>query len=37
MGSVQSRVPIGGTERKPFGADDFDVGDADGEAVRSVG
>src|SRR6201989_1636876 len=29
MGSVQSRVPMGGTERKPFGADDLDVGDAD--------
>src|ERR1700732_2513287 len=29
MGSVQCRFPMRGAERKPFGADDFDVGDAD--------
>src|ERR1700730_2383056 len=29
MGSVQCRFPMRGAERKPFGADDFDVADAD--------
>jgi hypothetical protein len=29
MGSVQCRFPMRGAERKPFGADDFDVADAE--------
>src|SRR5260370_28135115 len=29
MGSVQCRLPMGGAERQPFGADDFDVADAE--------
>src|SRR5580704_6744132 len=29
MGSVQRRFPMRGAERQPFGADDFDVADAD--------
>ena len=29
MGSVQRRFPMCGAERKPFGADDFDVADAE--------
>jgi hypothetical protein len=28
-GSVQRRFPMCGAERKPFGADDFDVADAE--------
>jgi hypothetical protein len=29
MGSVRRRFPMRGAERKPFGADDFDVADAE--------
>jgi hypothetical protein len=29
MGIVQRRFPMCGAERKPFGADDFDVADAE--------
>ena len=29
MGSVQRRFPMCGAERKSFGADDFDVADAE--------
>ena len=29
MGGFQRHLPLRGAERKPFGTDDFDVGNAD--------